>query len=178
MEYTDQYFISGIEDYKEYMQILNNKFAVSEDEIKNIETFIGHGHSILTGVSGMFSGMIDKKEKREPMLSHLKLLQAKVLSDQLRHVLNGDRLAINKLGGYFPIKPDEEIEFIETKNDIYIESDIKIKKWHGGSHFYAKVGNIDVVDEFDNVKWKSEKKAKEKSIKFIHNLNNNNGDTN
>ena len=66
MEYTDCYFISTLDEYRDYMLLLNNKFLVSETEIKNLKTLIGHGHSFLTGLSGLFCGMIEDKEKREP----------------------------------------------------------------------------------------------------------------
>lgn len=39
--YENYYLVENIDQYKEYMDIMNNKFDVSEDEIKNIKTFIG-----------------------------------------------------------------------------------------------------------------------------------------
>jgi len=169
--YTNCYFIQNIEEYQEYFQELNNKFAVSESEIKNLETFMGHGHSLLTGVSGMFCGMIEQKECRKPMLAHLKILQGSVLGDQLRHMLDGDKLLIQKTGGYFPIKPTQEVEIMELIDRKYTVDDIKVSKWFGGSHYYAKVGTIDVIDEYGDVKWNTEKRAHERAVQFIEMLN-------
>jgi len=173
MEYTNVDFIDSLESYKKYMIEFNNKFTVSESEIKNLKTFIGHGHSMITGISGMTCGMIHEKEKRGPMLFNLKLLHATVLSDQLKHILNGDKLVINKNGGYFAITNNQEYEVVKIDGDNYIEKDIKVKRWFGGKHYYAKVGNVDVIDDYGNVKWKTEKRARESAVKFINELNTN-----
>ena len=170
IEYTNCYFIEDLDEYKIYMQELNAKFAVSESEIRNNKTWVGHGHSQLTAIAGM-GNMIENIEEREPMIFNLKLLHGRVLSDQLRCLLNGKKLVINKNGGYFPISSDQKYEIIEINNDNYSENDIKIKKWWGGLHYYAKVGNVDVVDDFGNVKWNSEKEAKEIALKFMQDLN-------
>lgn len=38
-------------------------------------------------------------------------------------------------------------------------SDVRIIQWKGGEHYYAKIGKLDVVDEFGNQKWFSEEEA-------------------
>lgn len=172
MEYTDCIFIENMDDYKVYMQELNNKFAVSESEIRNNKTWLGHGHSQLTAIAGM-GNMIENIEEREPMLFNLKLLHARVLTDQLKDIMDGKKLVINKSGGYFPIKPDQKYEVVAICNDNYTEADIKTNKWWGGSHYYAKIGNVDVIDDFGNVKWNTEKRAREVALKFMHDLNTN-----
>jgi hypothetical protein len=60
---------------------------------------MGHGHSVLTGISGVMCGMIHEKEKREPMMLNLKLLHATVLTQQLQDILAGNKLVINENGG-------------------------------------------------------------------------------
>ena len=170
LKYTNCHFIDSLEDYKIYMQELNNKFTVSESEIKNNKTWVGHGHSQLTGISGMFCGMIEDIENRGPMLEHLTLLHGEVVAGQLQYLLDGCKLVINRNGGYFSIK-DEKYEIIAIENDNYIETDIKINKWWGGSHFYAKIGNIDVVGDNGDIKWNTEKRAKEIAIQYMNKLN-------
>lgn len=172
IEYTDCLFIQDLNDYKSYIVELNNKFAVSESEIKNNKTWIGHGHSQLTAIAGM-GNMIEDIEKREPMLFNLKILHAKVLSNQLKDILDGKKLVINKNGGYFTIKPNDKYEILEIKNDNYTEKDIKVNKWWGGVHWYAKVGKIDVIDEFGNIKWNTESIARKKANEYLNKLNNN-----
>jgi hypothetical protein len=174
IEYKDCYFIDSLDSYKEYISELNNKFAVSESEIKNIKTFVGHGYSMLTGISGMLEGMPADNDEvgRNRILCNLKCLHATVLCNQLEDILNGKKLVINKKGGYFPIKIGEEYEIIENESTPYTEKDIKLKKWWGGNHYYAKVGNIDVVDSDGNVKWNNESTAMEKAKQFLLELNN------
>ena len=53
----------------------------------------------------------------------------------------------------------------------YTEQDIKITRWRGGNHYYAKVGHIDVEDDFGKVKWNTEKQAREMAVKYMHDLN-------
>lgn len=171
MEYTDCYFISNLDEYKNYILLLNNMFLVSETEIKNLKTFMGHGHSLLTGISGTFCGMIDSKEERKPMLAHLKYLHATILTDQLKHLLNGEKLVINKIGGYFPIKLGQEFELTEINGKKFTKKDIKVNKWWGGKHYYAKIDNIDVVDDDGNVKWNTEQYAYDVAIKYMYYLN-------
>lgn len=172
LEYKDHYLIENIEQYKEYLLFLNNKFKVSESEIRNNKTFIGHGYSQLTSITGMFCGMIDDINDRTPMLAHLKMLHGNVLATQLKHILNGEKLVINTRGGYFPIKKNDEYKTYDIINNQYTEENIKINKWYGGSHFYAKIGDLDVVDNDGNVKWNTEKRAREVALQFIQTLNN------
>lgn len=169
--YKECDLISGIDEYREYMLELNNKFDISKHEIETIKSFVGHGHSLLTGVSGMFCGMIDDIDDRQPMLDHLSILKAKVLSGQLTHILNGDKLVINNRGGYFSIKENEEFEILDVITSKYTESDIRINKWLGGRHYYAKVRNIDVIDTDGGLKWNTEQYARSMAIKFIEKLN-------
>jgi len=173
MKYSNHYFIDSLDEYINYMIVLNNKFLVSESEIKNLKTFIEHGHSYLTGLSGIFSGMIDNIEDRDPMLCHLKFLQANVLSNQIKLLINGEKLVINENGGYFSIKSNQEYKISKINNFSFTENDIKTHKWYGGNHYYAKIGNIDVVDDYGNVKWNSEKQAYEMAFKYITQLNHN-----
>jgi hypothetical protein len=170
MKYPGCYFIDSLDSYNEYLIILNNKFLISESEIKNIQTFIGHGYSYLTGLSTLFCGTIEEKDKREPILLHLKYLQASVLIGQINSLLDGKKLVINDNGGYFTIKPDEKYKIFSIDNKYTIK-DIKIKKWWGGKHYYAKVGNIDVKDDDGNVKWNTEQYAYDMSVKFMNFLN-------
>ncbi len=65
----------------------------------------------------------------------------------------------------------DELEF-PKKSDIkvYNKDDISINKWADGVHFYAKVGNIDVVVD-NEVKWNTSDMAMEKAKEFLKDLN-------
>lgn len=172
IKYTDYYLIDSIEKYQEYLKIFNNKFSVSESEIKCLKTFMGHGHSDLTTIAGfMAGGMIEDKEKRLPMLFQLKKLYGEVISNQIKSLLDGEILLINSKGGYFPIKKNEEYIILDTNNKKYTKNDIKINKWFGGTHFYAKISEVDVIDESGNVKWFTEEDANNAAEKYLIKLN-------
>jgi hypothetical protein len=172
MKYNDYYLINNLEEYKYYLEELNNKFIVSESEIKTLNTFIGHGHSLLTGIAGTLGGgMKNNIDEREPMLAALKVLQGTVICNQLKNLIDGYKLAINKKGGYFMIKDSDEYTATEVGKDVYTESDVITHKWWGGQHYYVKVGNIDVIDALGNVKWNSEKTAMEIGILYMNKLN-------
>lgn len=170
-DYKDHYLIKNLEEYNEYRILLNNSFKVSESEIKNNRSWIDHGHSLLTGIAGIGCGMIEDKEERTPMLLNLKLLEASVLTGQLKNLLAGDVLLINNNGGYFPIKKEWFYIAHKIDSDVYLESDVKINKWYGGKHYYAKIKRIDVVGEDDSVKWNTEQQAREEALKYLVKLN-------
>lgn len=172
MKYSDVYFIDTIEMYGEYLEEFNNKFSISESEIETLKTFVGHGHSDLTTIAGFLSGgMVEDRNKRTPMMYELKRLKYTVMVNQIKSLLDGEILVINSKGGYFPIKQDDEYRIIETDEKKYTSKDIKINKWFGGKHFYAKISEIDVVDEFGNVKWNTEDDATNAAEKYIKKLN-------
>jgi len=176
LEYNDIYVIPTLKEYSLYLIEFNNKFDISAEEIKTPKTFVGHGHSLFTGLVGTLNGkgMIENIDKREPMLLALRSFQATVLKNQLDDLLKGKSLVINKNGGYFTIKNDggDEYQIIETGKKLYSKSDIKTNKWWGGQHYYAKVDNVDVIDNSGNVKWNSEKTAYEMAEVFMEKLNN------
>jgi hypothetical protein len=56
----------------------------------------------------------------------------------------------------------------EKKNDTFYEDcgEYRIFKWPGGNHYYAKVGNVDVVWE-GRQKWNIESGAKRAAVNFL-----------
>ena len=45
--------------------------------------------------------------------------------------------------------------------------DVRYITWKGGEHVYAKVGNLDIVDENGNQKWNTRKEAEEAAYNYI-----------
>jgi hypothetical protein len=64
----------------------------------------------------------------------------------------------------------QELEFPTDKN--YTEADIRYIQWNDGIHWYAKVGNYDVVDEQSNQKWDTKEEAQKAAINFLKSLKN------
>lgn len=172
IKYTDYYLIDSIEKYQEYLDILSNKFSVSECEIKSLNSFVGHAHTDLTSIVGFLSGgMKEKKEDRIHMLIQLKKLYGEVMSNQIKSLLDDQILLINSKGGYFSINKNDEYIILDTNNKKYTKNDIKISKWFGGTHFYAKISEVDVIDESGNVKWFTEEDANNAAEKYLIKLN-------
>ena len=54
-------------------------------------------------------------------------------------------------------------------------SNVRYLKWgeqYNGFHIYAKIGNLDVVDEHGNQKWSSHEEAENAAKWFINKYNN------
>ncbi len=166
--YENVFIVKDLSDYNEYFQILNSKFDVSKNEIKNPKVINNtHEHSDLTDAIKFLASMHQNKD--EMLKFELVKLESTVITNQIKYILDGNVLIINKNGGYFPSK-ENEFEIIEEIKE-YKKSDIKISKWIGGKHFYCKIDNIDVVDDKGNVKWNSEEDAEIAGEKFLEKLN-------
>lgn len=66
------------------------------------------------------------------------------------------------------VKYDDEVWSDKMEypiKDVYTIDDVRYIQWKGGSHWYAKVGNIDIVDQDDRQKWDT----KEEAIKAAQN---------
>lgn len=87
------------------------------------------------------------------------------------YISRGRIIAINPVNGvsHFTLTSTAEYEILSEK-DKYTEADIKLLRWKGGVHWYAKIGYIDVVIDGEqkwNTRWIAEKKAKQ----FLKELN-------
>lgn len=168
--YNNYRLIKNIGEYSEYLKELNNKFALSEAEIKDRHErkYTGHDSTLFTSVAEFFNVNDIEPFSLDEKLIRSKTLHGQILSDQLKDICNGYSLAINTKGGYFPIKPSDQIEIISS-NEIkkFTTKDIKISRWPNGKHFYAKVGNIDVVDSGGNVKWNTHYAAQMAAERFM-----------
>jgi len=159
--------LENLSDYNEYIR---DSFDVevenSQREIitKIKQNGLGHYTHDLADVSETISHITGQGS-----LFNILDLSQKIKKAQLKLILNGYKIVINSKGGYFELSKNDEIEILSK----YIKDDIKITRWRNGKHFYAKIGHIDVIDEFDNVKWNTEKKAKDVAIKYMEKLNEN-----
>lgn len=106
-------------------------------------------------------------------------LEIKVYQSRLHSILKYGCMYVNESGGGFPHTDGVEIvdEIIKDKLVFpeYSIKDICVKRWEGGKHYYAKIGNSDVIDKHGNQKWNTKKEAKRQAILFIKEQNNHNG---
>ncbi|MFA6000157.1 MAG: hypothetical protein WC783_04260 [Candidatus Paceibacterota bacterium] len=134
----------------------------------HVETAYGSLAYMYTSLDGL-----NDEPKKFKYLDMVDRLTKKVTDHKLQCLLEGYTLYINKVGGWFPKKKplnnlgeiiSEELIFPE-----YTEADIKITQWEGGKHFYAKIGDMDVVWD-GNQKWITEDRARENAIKFLNKI--------
>lgn len=76
-----------------------------------------------------------------------------------------------------PIKNIEKKTFKTENKEVlawplkdYTENDISVTKWPGGKHYYAKIRNIEVVDEEGDIKWSSTEEAERQAKIFLKRL--------
>ena len=89
-------------------------------------------------------------------------------TDMIKFVARGKKLAVNFMGGYFPIPDDAIVEIL--KDLKYTEKDIRISKFSGGRHYYAKIADIEVMDFEGDRKWNTPEHAKIVAKIFLNNL--------
>lgn len=86
---------------------------------------------------------------------------------QMRTLEQYGAIYINPVGGYtFGV---EYTQFCRRKNMVFPHfsaSDIRIKKYGGGNHYYAYIGDMQVRDG-DRLKWNSRKDAYDRALALI-----------
>ena len=70
----------------------------------------------------------------------------------------------------------DTLEYPEPEH--YTDKDIRYIQWKDGSHWYAKIGKYDVVDENGNQKWNTRNEAINAAYSFLKTLNYNDNSEN
>lgn len=83
-------------------------------------------------------------------------------------ILEGKPLYINAAGGYTPNLENvmNRYDSEDLKWPVFDEDDIRIKKWPGGTHYYAYIGPVQVKDG-DMLKWSSESDARMAAMSYV-----------
>jgi len=102
------------------------------------------------------------------------IMENKIFQGKLKMLLKFGTLYLRENGSYM-VHSDSLIIIDKKVMDEmvwpeYTVDDIKISKWDGGSHYYAKIGRMDVTDADGNVKWNTHKEAKRHALVFFENL--------
>lgn len=93
-----------------------------------------------------------------------------LVSGMERTLKDQGRIFVNSNGGYFGYL--DSLQISDTKDvPIWVlpTEEIRIIKWPNGEHFYAKVGNADVVVD-GKQKWGSKYDAQKAAEKFLRTL--------
>ena len=98
-------------------------------------------------------------------------LETRTYKDRINHFLKGDLVYLTDGLPYFVAKEepkyDEELFSDELKYPYKFDfEEVRFLQWPNGIHWYAKIGNIDIVDKYGNQKWRDKYYAMEVAKKF------------
>lgn len=96
-------------------------------------------------------------------------LQKSQCDEMTRMILEGSTLYVNANGGY-SIHMNDAVNRYESETlmwPVFSKEDIRIKKWPGGTHYYAYIGPIQ-VKESDTLKWDSESDARMAAMRYVN----------
>lgn len=113
---------------------------------------------------------IESELKGGILLNHAKIFGT--LQQQWIEAINdGLNIAINPMNGvsHFMFPKTIDIKII-SEREKYTQADIKVLRWTGGTHWYAKVGFMDVVIDGEQ-KWNARWQAEEKAKQFLSEMN-------
>lgn len=113
-------------------------------------------------------GAVMQAEKNElSILDGFRSLNMEIGLGQMRTIEEYGAIYINCVGGYtFGLNYNQFCRRKELVYPDFKESDIRIKQFQGGEHYYAYVGDMQVRDG-ENFKWNSYKEAYDKALEVI-----------
>ena len=112
--------------------------------------------------------------KQVPVWQAAVELENEILNNRLKDVDNGDIFLTEGLTQFGFVNSVHEI--VETVDLDKLEypvdkkltiDDFRFIQWFGGKHWYVKLGNMDIVDEFGNQKWNTREEAEEIVQKYM-----------
>lgn len=95
-------------------------------------------------------------------------LQSSVIRAQVNALSCGEVIYINSAGGWHA--GGEYSDFVHKDKPVFpdfTDDSIRVKKFDGGKHYYAYVGNIQVRDG-DVLKWNTFNEAYKQALKYVN----------
>lgn len=105
-------------------------------------------------------------------------LETETINGKLQLFDRGCTIYLNNGLTYF--SPKDNVEYNDEcwkdvleypEPEFYTYKDIRYIQWKDGSHWYAKIGKYDVVDENGNQKWNTRNEAINAAYSFLKTLN-------
>jgi len=114
------------------------------------------------------------KMRGEHFIASSTRLENEIFQGKAKQLFNGRTLYLREIGSYMIDSKDFEITDRLASDTLvypgYTKADIKIKKWDGGTHYYAKIGKMDVIDKEGNQKWNTRWEAQQAAEEELNNL--------
>jgi len=165
IEHTDKCMDHTIrEGVQDWFDKTKNSIKLSEDY-----RYKEHFTTEWAGMCETFAKMRGEHFIQSSATLENKVMQAKILS-----LFKYGTLYLREIGSYMMHCDGFEITDRMVSETLvypgYSEKDIRITKWPGGSHYYAKIGKMDVIDEHGNQKWNTHAYAMNAALKELKNL--------
>lgn len=172
----DQYIqwfllIDTVEAFMAFIEGRRNKIVRAYSNLKDrtIRQTVKSGHIADSDESLIFNRLY-LDDSRKSLLDDANILEG-LLEGYHKAFLNEGHIIVSPNNSFRMM--DDTFKILETRyNDTLIfpvtkESDIRIIQWPNGKHYYAKIGNQDVVDAQGNRKWDSFSDAKYAAQRYL-----------
>lgn len=93
-------------------------------------------------------------------------LFGQVEQNQISQLSKGKTLYIRSIGSYTFGDQYETLDEFQSSELLFPLDKVRFLQWSGGKHWYAKIGNTDIVVEGEQ-KWNSKVEAQKAASKFI-----------
>ena len=148
-------------------------------EYKN-KTGSKYGHAIVKGINGEenpYQQLYDAAEvyarnRNVSVVQGMSMLADSMTDKQVDAISAGHILWFNEKGGY-NYGLDRYVPATVYRDKLlfpnYTKKDIRVSRWGGGQHYYAKVGEIEVKEYIDGeiiMKWNTYEEAYEKALMY------------
>lgn len=147
--------IKTIEQLIDYHEKTNTKWYKAFENLANSKEFTKNGTEHASAIAFAIGLFCENND--EPILTGTAKFAAKIFSAQMNCIMKNQSIYINPKGGWHPDfeKDIPSTEYCRRQQLIFPtfkESDIRIKQFPGGTHWYAYIDDIQLTNH-QQVKW-------------------------
>lgn len=114
---------------------------------------------------------LQAEKNHESFFNAAQSIHFNLFNQQAQAIKESGGIYINSVGGYHR-KESKPVNYTYCHSEKLVwpkltEKDIRVSKFEGGQHYYAKVGNVEVRDE-NGIKWDSYEQAYKKALELLN----------
>src|SRR4030042_4689657 len=180
-KYHTEWFlvITDFAVFEEYMLFRSNILMGEYRKVKNkVLAGIDFHCSSRDELSVEVALTYNRRKNEKTVIDDCFCISDKLLSSYSHYFFDNGIIFITEQGAIRPlVGSDYEIIKQENRSVLvwpsqkYTSKDINIIRWLNGKHYYAKIGNIDVVGEGELKKWVDVKEAERQAKLFLDKIN-------
>jgi len=125
-----------------------------------------------------FTLLHGRQDDRLTVVDDCFLISDKLLGSYSHYFFDQGMIFITEEGAIRPLVGMEYEVLKTSENNVlvwpsekYTKSDINVFRWPGGKHYYAKVGNVEVISLDGQSKWSDVKEAERQASLFLRRIN-------